>query len=421
MRVSLALWLNIGLLLLLARWLQQQRQTSPLRQWLLPLLALKVLAAAAAYRLVTADAAYVHYWAHALSYQYWEKPLDWLRMLPTDAYHYKRGTLVFHGFSNAFFVIKLMSVLRLASNGSLFLEGLYLSLFNFVGCWQLVRSLSRVFPTAPRGAPLMGWLLWPTVVYWTAGLTKESLLVGSGAWLLALVLPWLYGGEKPRPASVIGAVLLAVLHFKIRFFFALPLFAVLTGLAAIRLAQHLGGARSRIMQTLVFAGVLGGGIWLASEISPVFRFNKFSSQLIQIYYDIQASTGNRPRIEYAHLAPTPESIARNTPKAIGSALARPWLGESARPLYVVAGLENALLLLIMAVAVVAQAQGRGGRLPFALVLALLVYCLSLAALMGLSTPNLGTLNRYRSSLLPVLLLLALQNDYAARLLRRVGL
>ena len=45
----------------------------------------------------------------------------------------------------------------------------------------------------------------------------------------------------------------------------------------------------------------------------------------------------------------------------------------------------------------------------------------LAALIGLSTPNLGTLHRYRAALLPWLLLLLLQNDYARAGLRRLRL
>ena len=54
-----------------------------------------------------------------------------------------------------------------------------------------------------------------------------------------------------------------------------------------------------------------------------------------------------------------------------------------------------------------------------LVLALLLYCLVLAGLIGLSTPNLGTLHRYRAVLLPWLLWLLLQHDGARRLLRRL--
>ncbi|MDQ2792970.1 MAG: hypothetical protein M3Y12_03045, partial [Bacteroidota bacterium] len=92
------------------------------------------------------------------------------------------------------------------------------------------------------------------------------------------------------------------------------------------------------------------------------------------------------------------------------------------PLYLAAGLENLLLLSLFGLALLAGWRGRSaGPLPFALVLVLGLYCLALALLLGLTTPNLGTLNRYRSAMLPYLLLLLLQNDYAAGLLRRLRL
>ena len=97
----------------------------------------------------------------------------------------------------------------------------------------------------------------------------------------------------------------------------------------------------------------------------------------------------------------------------------PW--EDTAPLYVGAWLENVVLLVVLVGAGLGLVRRRPGYLPFALVLALVVYCLLLAALLGLSTPNLGTLNRYRSVLLPYLLLLALQHEVAARWLRRLGL
>ena len=64
------------------------------------------------------------------------------------------------------------------------------------------------------------------------------------------------------------------------------------------------------------------------------------------------------------------------------------------------------------------ARRRPGYLPFAFVVVLVLYCLALAALLGLSTPNLGTLNRYRAVLLPYLVFLLLQNEYAALWLPR---
>ncbi|MEJ7661613.1 MAG: hypothetical protein WKG07_19500 [Hymenobacter sp.] len=48
---------------------------------------------------------------------------------------------------------------------------------------------------------MLALLLWPSVVWWTAGITKEALLLGSETALVALVLPALYG---PLPTAPVG-------------------------------------------------------------------------------------------------------------------------------------------------------------------------------------------------------------------------
>lgn len=417
----MAVGLNCGLLALLWSWGRRQYRAGLLGHWLPLLLGLKIVACLVACLLLTDDAEYFQRWGLALTEQLWEQPVKWLQTLLGDYFQHRGRELSFHGYSNTFFLIKLLSALNLASLGSLVVNALYLSVFSFVGCWELAVAIGRLFPQTPRGAALIGFLLWPTVVYWTAGITKECLLLGSGAWLLALVLRWLYGAEPVRAGTALAGILLAVLHFKMRFFFAALLLAALAGLGVIRLVQHLGGARRRWWQVALFAATLGAGGWAGSEVVPVFHFNKFASQLIRTYSDLLEGSRLRPHIEYDNLAPTGESMLRNAPKAVASAVARPMPWEDPSLTFVGAGLENVLLLLVLAGALAAVVRRQPGQLPFALVLALGFYCLALAALLGLSTPNLGTLNRYRSVMLPYLLLLALQNDYAARWLRRIGL
>jgi hypothetical protein len=146
-----------------------------------------------------------------------------------------------------------------------------------------------------------------------------------------------------------------------------------------------------------------------------------TSQLWGNYVHGLAASAGRPHLEYSGLHPTVGSMASYFPLAAAETLVRPWLGESAGLRYVGVGFENLLLLGLLVLAVVAVVRGRAGRLPPALVLALLLYCVVLAGLIGLSTPNLGTLLRYRTVLLPWLLWLLLQNDYARRMLRRLGL
>ncbi|UYZ64326.1 hypothetical protein [Hymenobacter weizhouensis] len=413
--------LNAVLVLALRRWLRRVRPLPGVGHWVLPTLVLKAAVTALSVVLLSEDARYFLVWSGRMTEQLWQDPGAWLRMLPADEFHHGRWHLVFHGYSNTFFLLKVLSAVNLASAGNALLTAGYLSLANFVAAWELVRQLRRRWPQAPAGAGVVALLLWPTVLYWTSGLTKESLLVASGYVVLALVLRLGYGPAPVRPGLVLPLLLAAaVLHFKMRYFLAIVLLGALAGLGLVRAVQALGVARWRWGQAVVLLGFLAASAWAASEVSPVFRANKFTSQLLRNYSELVASSRGRPHLEYPALAPTAASALQHAPQAAANTLARPWPWEG-RGLYTVAGLENLLLLAVLGVAVVATVRGRPGHLPFALVLALLLYCLVVAALLGLTTPNLGTLNRYRVSFLPflLLLLLLLQNDYAARFLRRL--
>jgi len=415
-RLLVALVLNAGLLWLLWGWVRRQQQKAGVGTWVLPLLVLRLAVAVATVVFLTEDARFFQYWSAALTSQFWAAPSAWVGTLLGDEFHVEGKQLIYHGYSNTFFIIKLLSVLNLASLGSVWLNAAYLSIFCFVGCWQLVRQIPKLFPATPLLAAPLAFLLWPTVLYWTSGLTKESVLLGALAWLMALVLGWLYGRQPVRPWTVVWAVVLVVVGFKMRYFFAVLLFAALLGLAVIRVAERLG-VRRRVVQLVLLALVLVGGSLVLSEVGTVFRFNRISSQLLRNYYSMLEQSRYKPHIEYEHLAPTWQSVANNAPAAIMNALLRPWPWENFRWNYLAASVENVVLLGLVLVAVMAVVRGRGGQLPFALVVVLLLYCVGLAILLGLSTPNLGTLSRYRTVLLPFLLLLLLQNDYVARWLK----
>jgi hypothetical protein len=418
-KILLALALNMALLWVVWRWLLRLRRIPQLRDWVLPTLLLKGVATGLSVVLLSGDSRYFMVWAERMTDQLWAQPSAWLYMLTQDEFHFGSGHLIFHGFSNTFFLMKVISVLNLASMGNVWLNSGYLSLFSFWGSWELVRMLRHLWSaTVARGA-VGGFLLWPTIVYWTSGLTKESLLVGSGALVVAIVLQLCYGEKFKTGRLLVVLAIVAALHFKMRFFSAAALLGVLSGLGFIRVAQHLGGAQRWVTQVVVVLAVLAGGAWAASEVSPTFRLNKFTSQLQRNYSELLKSSRNRPHLEYPTLAPTTESVLQNAPKAIANVLTypRPWEGGGF--LYVIAGLENVLLLVLLLVAVASLTERQRGLLPFAVVLCLLVYCILLAALLGLTTPNLGTLSRYRVSFLPFLLLVVLQNSYVARLQRRL--
>lgn len=413
MKLAIALLLNGLLLAGLAAWLRlAYRRAAPgLRRWLLPALALRLAAGLLPHG---PDSRYMSFWGDRLAAQFWMRPGAAWALWQGHELQAGAQVLDVYEWSNTLFVIKLVGLLNFASLGSAALNACYLSFFSFVGCWVLVQTLARLWPAAPVRAAVLAFLLWPSVVWWASGITKEALLLGSGAALVAVVLNKLYGSPpsdwRKRLGSWLLLGLLAWLHVRLRYFFALPLLGCLLALVGTALATRRGwlpaGWRWQLLVlagSLAVAGLLVGAVG-GEPVSKAFITN----QLWQNYLHGLTTSLGRPHLEYPALLPTMASMARHFPLAAWQALARPWLSESAAPLYVAAGLENLLLLGLLLRAAWQVARGRPGRLPAGLVLALLLYCLVLAGLIGLSTPNLGTLHRYRAIVLPWLLWLSLQ-------------
>jgi hypothetical protein len=428
MKLPVMILLNALLVGLFLYWLTREyRQASPgLRRWLLPALAWRLLLTIGSNVHPSPDLAGPEKWSRLLAPYFWAHPARILPILDGVGFYIGDQAVFYYKWSSTLFYYKLFAVLSMASGGLLWLNGLYLSMLCFVACWSLVRLMSQTFPLAPSSAAGVAFLAWPTVVWWTAGLTKETLLVGAGAGLVAIVLAAIYGrqpmGFWRAVAYALLALLLAWVMMHVRYLFALPLLGGLLALGAVQVAARWGWlGKSWLPQAsglLLVAGLAGGTAWALGGELLSLRF--FSREIAANYqHGLRTSVG-RPHLEYSDWQPTPPSLLQHAPLAASQVLVRPWPGESRQPFYVGAGLENLVLTGLVGLALLAAWRGRAGHLPATLVMVLLAYCLLLAVFIGLSTPNLGTLSRYRAGMLPWLLLLLLQNDYARYLLKKLG-
>jgi hypothetical protein len=369
------------------------------------------------------DAEFMHRMGRQLTAQLWSAPAAFYQTFTqaVTVFHFKNYDAVYQSTSNTWILIKMLALLNLASLEIGWLNGLYLGVFAFMGCWKLVRALAECLPRTPAGAGAVAFLLWPSAWFWATGLSKEAVLLGSGAWLVARVLRAMYGTGSAAGwywmRWWLGTIVLAVFHFYMRYFFATPLLGVLLGIGLAHGLQRLGLGRRHWVQALALALVLGMGAWAAPQLSVAFRINKFTRQVVKVYTDEIAHADGLPHLEYADLRPTLESVAAHAPQAVLTTLTRPWLGEAMQPMYLAAGCENLLLQSLLVLAVAALLRGRGGKFPFIWGLGLSIFCLTVAILIGLTTPIFGLLSRYRSEMLPFFVLLVLQNDYVAAGLR----
>lgn len=167
MKVVLAILLNAGLLVLLLPWLRRQWCTAPAwaRLALALGLGLRLTRGILSGQVLVHDARYMSEYGRLLTAQLWAVPEEAVRTFMGNELHYAGQELIFHGMSNTFFFVKILAFLNLASLNTDWLNAVYLSVFSFVGCWQLVRTLAQVLPQTPAAAGVIAFALWPSVIF----------------------------------------------------------------------------------------------------------------------------------------------------------------------------------------------------------------------------------------------------------------
>lgn len=422
--------LNFLLLGALVWWMQRQTWAKALHPYFYPALGFKLLCG------VLLGLLYTHYYAGGDTTSYHQasltltdyattNPQGYARLLFFNAFESEafRATIPFSrfpNFSNSFYFIKLLSVLNFLTGSSYYLNSLYLSLFSFWGAASVAAALRRFIPDPACKAGIVAFLFVPSVVFWSAGLSKDALMFGCMCLLTAFALATAHG-KVIKVHQVLLLLVAGYVFFKIKLFFAVIMLPLLLWFVLLKRVSWSGGLRAQPKTHLVMYGlaiaVVSVGLYLFHAFLP-FEYALYLTS--ENYYAILARSLHGPHIQLEGLEPTVWSMLRHYPEATFSAIYRPFVGEAWEPLYVLMGIENLLLLLLSGMAVVALFSK--GKPKFTLHHGLfLLFVLLLGGVVGLSTPNFGSLSRYRVVFLPFLVYLLLQNRYAQALLQRVGL
>ena len=428
--MEVLLYLVNALLLAGLVWLlYRQQDLQSIKKHLLPALALKLLAG------VLLGLLYHHYYREGDTITFKNASLilsDYARqnlggyskLILFNAFESEafRATIPFSrlpNFSNSFFFIKILSLLNLLTNGQYYLNALYLSLFSFWGTATLVAVLAKHIPKY-KMAVLLAFLYLPSVVFWSSGVLKDAILFGCLCWVIATAVRL----AEVRRLSITSWVLLPFMLYvfvRIKFFLgliAIPLFllyilvkvmAAKTSLLKYVWQQHLA-----LLLGFGLVGMLG--LYFVLGYNNAFFFNN----LVDTYEGILKLSQDKPHIQFDQLEPSISSFLLNAPEALFSAVFRPFVWEAVNALYLFMALEN-LLILGLAILAAISLFRNGLKELTPLQLAFILLVVSFGVIIGLSTPNFGTLSRYRIVFLPFLVYLVLQNRYAIKLLAKLRL
>ncbi len=297
--------------------------------------------------------------------------------------------------SRAFFMAKILSPVALITNNNYWLSSIYLSFFSFLGCWKLANILACKFPVNYKGAAI-AFLFLPSFVFWSSGIMKESILIGC----LCLSVSFLFQKNFTGFNGVIKIIFIALsvfFIFRVKYYY---LAIALPTIIAYYFTHLFFKNKKYQFQIIVFLFFFISAFILATFIHPNLNPDNFISALVK-NHDINIRGGkNSLYIYFDNFKPNALSVVKNIPLAFVSGLYRNFVWEATSGFQYIIGIEN-LLLLVLSFYTIFRLINKKINVRFPLLLtATLVYIILLAVLLSLSSPNFGSLSRYRSGYIP---------------------
>ncbi len=302
------------------------------------------------------------------------------------------------------FFIWIVAGINFLTGSNYWLTSCWLSLFSFAGAWYLVRMITLHFPRL-QWAATISFLFFPSVVFWSSGVIKESLAFGGLCFLSGFLLV-LFTKGRPRFLDYILAAVSLYLLLNLKYYWAAVFFpSVGTAWLVKFWPQHRYWSITKL--TSIWLALFVTTCLLVSRLHPNFHFQNFL-EVIKINHDAFVAFSQQTLyIHFYRLEATWTSIVMNAPWALLSGLVRPFLFEARTSLQVLGGLENLILLVLLLFQIfrVQVPSGNNRLIFFSLVTYVSVLCIFLA----LSTPNFGTLSRYRIGFLPYFVFLLMMH------------
>ncbi len=291
------------------------------------------------------------------------------------------------------FLIKIVSVFALISDNNYWISALYFSFIAFVSSWYLFCTLVKNLNES-KNAAAFAFLFFPSVAFWSSGLIKETLAL-AGLYCLAAVFIKILNAENRSWAEWAVVLVSVYVAWSLKYYWTALFMAVITTSLLIFILQKRIGIlqRHKLMGWVAIFLSLSA---MASLLHPNFYLSRFLNVLITNHNDFVKISRPDGLIHYYQLTENWSSIFINAPWALISGLFRPFIGEANGLIPVVASIEN-LVLLGLTIAGCFRSRQSANRLLF---FSVVVYVVLLCIFLALSTPNLGTLSRYRVGFLP---------------------
>lgn len=399
-------------------------------KWLVVLFATKLLAAFAlvgVYQIVyenenTGDINKYHKAGLVLYSALEESPADYFKMVsgicadePQLEYYYDKTDYWYKAWNYGLLndnrtVIRYNALLDLFTQGNIWLNLIISAFVAFCGAYFLALAMLG-FCKGRRWVAVISAFLVPSVVFWSSGMMKECLVMFS---LGLLMFSWVSLCQKFGVLKLLVVLVSAWFLFLAKFY---VLLAMLPGMVVFALPAKFGAKKLLISSVAVFAVVVtlfffSGSIFGYDLVYTIVR--KQHDFINMVNAEASYSGSN---IEIQELEPTFMGFASCLVPAYINVLFRPFVTEANSFVKLVCCAENVVFLLLFLYMCVRFKPIDEKQIRF--VLFTLCFMLILYALIGMTTPNIGALVRYKIPVMPFLLCSMLMCTNFERLKKRL--
>lgn len=287
-------------------------------------------------------------------------------------------------------IIKMMSVFNFFSRGNYYINSLFFNSIVFLGHIALYRVFARIYK--PSSLPLIiGCFLLPSTLYFSSGIHKDGMIFTAVCILFYALFNSLKIGISGKRIFIITVCLLFILLVRNYVFMLL-----FPALVAWIIAEKKKYPPLRIFLLIYsIAGITFLGTY---KIWPSFNPLKIVTKKQSDYRKLPAAA---TAISLDTLYPTAGSFLHNAPQAFQHAFLRPYIIEETQPIDLVPlGIELFLYQALLVLCILNSKKRKQWHNPF--IVMCIFFATSVLLFIGYIVPNLGSIVRYRSIYLPLL-------------------
>lgn len=307
-----------------------------------------------------------------------------------------------------FMVIRIDAILSFFTFGRYSAISLIFAAIAFSGLWKLFLFFYSQFPKMHRQFAI-AILFFPTVVFWSGGIMKDTLCIASMGWITFALYELLYKKKsflKNITLLVIFGYLLAIIKVYILLAYV-PFFILFIVLKNIHGVKNifLKFLLAPLLITIVILGFINVLNSYNKELG-VYGIEDVTTTISTLNSAMAQMNGNDDAASNFNLGAdfdgSFKGLIKMTPYAIGATFFRPFIWEANKMSQLLAAAESLILMCFTLFIIF-----KSGLLTFIkLILTdpLIMYCflfsLVFALFVGTSTINFGTLVRYKIPCMP---------------------